>query len=106
MICVYRTNDPVSLEYAKQLLQRHDILTVVKNADFRGSAAGEVPPVVAQTELCVHPKEAEQADKLLASMRRELKVVRESWRCSCGEVLEGNFQVCWSCGTAREDVAL
>lgn len=26
---------------------------------------------------------------------------QDPWRCQCGELIEGQFDVCWSCGSER-----
>ena len=28
---------------------------------------------------------------------------QDSWRCACGELIEGQFDTCWSCGKDKGD---
>ncbi len=41
---------------------------------------------------------AEQLIKIALSPAEQ----NEAWQCRCGESIEGQFEVCWSCGNERE----
>jgi hypothetical protein len=64
--------------------------------EYLRSAAGELPPDQCMPEVWIDdPLQEAQALKLLQMLRR---VRQRRWTCSCGELIEGGFEQCWSCG--------
>ena len=64
--------------------------------EYLRSAAGELPPDQCMPEVWIDdPLQEAQALKLLQMLRR---VRQRRWACSCGELIEGGFEQCWSCG--------
>jgi hypothetical protein len=63
---------------------------------FLGSAAGELPPDQCFPEVWIHHAPQEQrARQLLYHLQH---VPQHRWICVCGELVEGGFEQCWSCG--------
>jgi hypothetical protein len=42
-----------------------------------------------------HPAQEAQARTLLHHLQN---VPQRRWQCACGELVEGGFEQCWSCG--------
>jgi hypothetical protein len=63
---------------------------------FLGAAAGELPPDQCLPEVWItdDSKEKEARDLLHALQN----VPQRRWVCACGELVEGGFEACWSCG--------
>ena len=63
---------------------------------FLSSAAGELPPDQCLPEVWISDDgQLEQARRLLDQL---LSVPQRRWNCVCGELVEGGFESCWSCG--------
>jgi hypothetical protein len=64
--------------------------------EFLRSAAGELPPDQCLPEVWIDDADDEtQALELLRALRH---APQRRWVCACGELVEGGFQQCWSCG--------
>ncbi len=63
---------------------------------FLSSVAGEIPPDQCLPEVWVTHDEQEGAARALLEELRNLPQRR--WVCVCGELVEGGFESCWSCG--------
>lgn len=100
MILLYSAPNPLLVIHWKNVLESHDIDCFIKNENLSG-AAGELPPTECWPELWLiddghYPKARQLLD---ADEKTQL-----SWTCSgCGELLEGQFDRCWSCGKHRSD---
>jgi hypothetical protein len=63
---------------------------------FLGSAAGELPPDQCLPEVwLIHDEQEAQARAFLQELA---DVPQRRWVCGCGEIVEGGFEQCWSCG--------
>ncbi len=63
---------------------------------FLSSAAGELPPDQCLPEVWIHhPEHEARARQTLADFQN---VRQRRWTCVCGELVEGGFEACWSCG--------
>lgn len=63
---------------------------------YLGAAAGELPPDQCLPEVWVIRDEQEQQARAL--LRDLSRVPQRRWMCACGELVEGGFEECWSCG--------
>jgi hypothetical protein len=63
---------------------------------FLSSVAGELPPDQCLPEIWVTHDEQEGAARAL--LRELAQLPQRRWRCQCGELVEGGFESCWSCG--------
>ncbi len=63
---------------------------------YLGGGAGELPPDQCGPEIWIeHPQQAQRARQLLYDLTH---VAQRRWTCACGELVEGGFEQCWSCG--------
>lgn len=98
---LYSTTDLAFLELLKSKLKDEGIACIIKNA--HPPAAGEITPIIAWPELWVidddyYPK----AKKIIQADLMQLSEKGENWECpTCGEWLDGQFNVCWNCGTSK-----
>ena len=86
------------------LLERAGIACITKNEQLAG-ALGEIPFLECEPELwVVHDEDLPRAGAILASHRAPAQPAGQ-WRCRhCGELIDGQFEACWQCGTPdRED---
>jgi hypothetical protein len=67
---------------------------------------GVVVGVVAIISLIVNRKKLDEVDKSEKPKDEPSKVVGGPWKCpKCGEILEPQFESCWKCGIAKNDLA-
>ena len=61
------------------------------------------PPHEAWLELwIIDDRRLVEAQQILETAQEEAVSEQETWECpKCGEELEGQFDQCWKCGTAR-----
>ncbi len=98
---VYSSIDGVMNGYIHSLLEKQGISCIVRN-QFLSGALGELPVTECWPEIWVNDDEdAELAIEIIESLTREPDNTRGSWRCSCGESIEGQFLSCWNCNTDR-----
>ena len=102
MIKVYTSSDWALVQTMKTVLESYGIACKVLG-EFRTSAAGELPPAECWPELWVlDDKRADEALKILAQSEQAGQQDRGSWTCGkCGELIEGQFDQCWQCGSSR-----
>jgi hypothetical protein len=63
---------------------------------YLGAAAGELPPDQCLPEIWViDDAQREPARSFLRDLAR---LPQRRWMCACGELVEGGFEQCWSCG--------
>ena len=71
-------------------------ITASLQRQFLSSAAGELPPDQCLPEVWITDDgQLEEARRLLDQL---LSVPQRRWHCACGELVEGGFESCWSCG--------
>ena len=63
---------------------------------FLSSVAGELPPDQCLPEVWITDDAQEAQAKALLHALQNLPQRR--WTCACGELVEGGFDACWSCG--------
>jgi len=95
---------------AKNRLDDANIPCFIKN-EFSNSAAGEVPFFETWPELWIHrDADLDQALELVQPLKDSRKSATENpeeladWKCAdCGEINEGHFALCWSCGMELQE---
>ena len=64
---------------------------------FLSGLAGELPPDQRLPEVWLaHDHEEAAAKELLHQLQN---LPQRRWLCNCGELIEGGFEQCWSCGS-------
>ena len=101
---VYCSDDLVMAGHLKSLLDADGIECFLKNQYLTGGR-GDLPLNECWPELWVTQDDCyEKAMKIIASViSSNDKVVGSDWRCSCGEMIEGQFSSCWNCGKDKPD---
>ena len=75
---------------------RDDGIGASVQREYLGAAAGQLPPDQCLPEIWIEDdSQLALAERLLHALRNP---PQRSWRCSCGEWVEGGFEQCWSCG--------
>ena len=96
---VYSEPNQIFIHQIKDLLEEKRITSIIKNEHLSGGV-GELPPTEVWPELWVVNKEDyEPAKRIVDEFMQSIKANPQSWECSnCGEEIEGQFNICWSCG--------
>ena len=99
---LYEARDRIEAQILVDFLAGHHIQAVILG-DYLAGAAGELPVNIFPTVWVIDDADEARAKGLLARYRRgEFSPDAASWTCPrCGETVEGSFEVCWNCGTAR-----
>lgn len=101
MQLVYSTSNTLLVNHVRNLLETAGIEVQMKN-EFLGGGAGELPPTEAWPELWVAEEDFSRAEQVIDEFQNAESL--PAWRCpKCGERVEGQFSVCWNCGTPRPD---
>ena len=101
MKLVYTRHDGFLVDYLTRTLESRGIRCLLRNQYLQG-AIGELPPTECWPEVWVLddgdlPLASEIVGGLLAPEKS-----MEAWQCpGCGELLEAQFEQCWSCGCTR-----
>ena len=75
---------------------KHAGIAASVQRSYLGAAAGDLPPDQCLPEIWItHDDQEAQARALLDDLAR---VPQRRWVCACGELVEGGFEQCWSCG--------
>jgi hypothetical protein len=99
MMRVYTGQVLALVEIMKDVLEMHGIESVIRN-QYLSAAVGEIPPHEAWPQLWVADQDFARARKIIADAEKEPPDSQEIKICSkCGEEVEGQFAVCWNCGT-------
>ena len=101
---LYEARDRIEAQLVRDFLASRHIPSQVFG-DFLAGAAGELPanlfPAVWVMEDRDLARARELLDEFLAGRAR--RDADPDWRCpTCGERVEGQFEVCWNCGSPRE----
>lgn len=85
--------------HLRNLLEQSGIACLIRNDQLSGGL-GEIPFLDCLPELwVVQDEDVARAQALLEAVQNT-RIEREDWRCSrCGETNEGQFAICWQCGT-------
>lgn len=80
-------------------------IDAILNGDSLNSAFGNVGPSLSDAKLLVRQEDAEEAAAIVRTTRESFSAPRQDpWFCGkCLEEVEGGFEVCWSCGLARDE---
>ena len=85
----------------RERLAQEGIACLVRNDDLI-SVMGEIPLAECYPELWVIDDETWPRARLLLTAWLEEAAQLPPWTChGCGEVLEGQFNSCWKCGTGK-----
>ena len=102
MLKVYTCDNIMQAGLVKSRLESSGITCLLKNESLAGGI-GELPPIECWPEVWItDDSDLVQARRIIDAMQPETGVVCESWKCKCGETIEGQFTHCWNCGNEHE----
>ncbi len=101
---VYSSPNLAMVGHLKNVLETQGIPCNIRG-EFGGAAAGMLPPIECWPELwIVDESQAEHARQIITEALGPTEHDPGHWKCAnCDEDLEGQFTVCWNCGTNRPD---
>ena len=96
---VFSEPAPLFIHQIKVLLEEKGITTIIKN-EFLSGGVGELPPTEVWPELWVMDKaDSLPAERIVEKFIQSTQSNPQDWICKgCGEKIEGQFNMCWSCG--------
>ena len=98
---VYSSDNTVMAGHIHSLLEANDIDCHLRNINL-SSGIGELPINECWPEVWVNnDDDAELAENLIKKTLSNAEQ-NESWQCQCGEMNEGQFEICWSCGATPD----
>ena len=83
--------------HVHSLLEANNIDCHLKNMDLTGGI-GELPLNECWPEVWVNNESDIRAAERLIETALSHEIKHEDWECQCGELIEGQFELCWSCG--------
>jgi NADPH-dependent glutamate synthase beta subunit-like oxidoreductase len=103
---VFASQDRAAIAIVRELLANEGIETIVQNENM-SAICGEIPFFLAMPEVCVlrdeDLAEAQAIVERFESGEARDQAGKKPWRCPrCGETIEGQFTICWKCGTRME----
>ena len=100
---LYSASDTVMAGYLQSVLESEGIDCWIKNLSLSGGI-GELPPNECWPEIWLrHDRDYNRALAIVSAFVKPSGTSHSAWQCSCGEQLEGQFEVCWKCGASRPD---
>ena len=96
---LYQAHDTLEANLLKdRLAERH--ITARVFGEYIGGAIGELP-AIHFPEVWVEDDDLAPAARILAEFLAPVPD-QGQWECpQCGEVIEGQFDLCWKCGAPR-----
>ena len=99
---VFSNDNVVLTGHLHSLLEANNIACHLRNMNLTG-AIGELPLNECWPEIWVNDDtDIPLAEKIIDNAL-SVAPQQESWQCRCGEVIEGQFESCWSCGVEKEN---
>ena len=99
MKTVYSAPNLSLVSLFRTILESYDINCWIKN-EFLSAGVGEIPPIECWPQLCVDDADFAEAQHIVDEALAEKEL--PAWQCAaCGEMIEGQFTACWSCGKSR-----
>lgn len=100
---LYQHANLLVVAHVSNLLESADIACELRNTTL-GGGSGELPPGDCEPAVWVDSRQLAGAQALLDEALRGPARPLQVWACpQCGERLDGVFDTCWQCGTARPD---
>ena len=97
---VYSSDNMIMAGHIHSLLEANDIVCHLRNMNLTGGI-GELPLNECWPEVWVNDESEYSMAKRLIDNALAAADKFEDWQCQCNEIIEGQFEICWSCGKAR-----
>jgi hypothetical protein len=106
MTPLYQARDRIEAQLLCDFLDRHLVASVVLG-DYLSGAAGGLPVDICPTVWILDDDRFERGLELLALFHDAAASMYAvaAWTCSCGECIDGDFDLCWACGRPRPESA-
>jgi len=99
---VYSTEILANAWNIRNVLEQHDIESVVKNENLF-SVSGEVPFLECLPQVWVKPLYFARATQIIAEIESSSIERGPDWTCvDCGESNLSNYSICWKCESSHE----
>ena len=94
--------EDAEMQLLKGSLEESGVACIVRNENL-AIARGEIPFSECDPELWIlDDSDFCRAGEIVADWRESRRMTGGAWICpGCQETLEGQFTVCWQCGTER-----
>ncbi|MCZ6804245.1 MAG: DUF2007 domain-containing protein [Proteobacteria bacterium] len=99
---VYSSDNPIMAGHIHSLLEANNIDCHLRNINLTGGI-GELPINECWPEVWVIDESNFTLAKRLIETALSHAEKNEDWQCQCGESIEGQFEICWSCGNERTE---
>jgi len=101
MKVVYQAKDRIEAQLLKDFLASFHIEALIQG-DYLSGGAGELPALQFPLLWVMDDRDVERSRELIYGYFDQ-ESERQPWRCAtCDEQNEGQFHICWKCGTAHE----
>lgn len=97
---IYSSDSVVMAGHIHSVLEANGIDCHLRNMSLSGGI-GELPINECWPEVWVNDEADYTAAKQLVESTLASAEKNEDWHCECNELIEGQFDVCWSCGATR-----
>jgi len=97
---IYSSDNIIMAGHIHSLLEANNIDCHLRNIHL-ACGIGELPINECWPEVWViDESNFTLAERLIKSALSNAEQ-NEDWQCQCGELIEGQFNICWSCGNER-----
>lgn len=98
---IYSSVNPAEVRMMSDYLEQNNIKVKTEEKPF-SMAMGEIPFTECYLGVWVEENDEARANSLIEAFFDNSNK-DETWKCPhCSELLEAQFQFCWSCGTEKE----
>jgi len=98
LILIYQAENQIDAQLALDCLHAHGFEATIKGGYLSG-AVGELPAAGLVTVWLLDASLEDAAKKIIMQYESRKQFEPQARECdSCGETIDGNFEVCWNCG--------
>ncbi len=105
MLKLYEAENQFDAQLVLDKLLSADIDAVIKG-QFLSGAIGELPTAGLITIWIVHAEDKTRGQSIVEDFESHKRHTSPPQKCpSCNELIEGNFSLCWNCGSELPEIA-
>jgi hypothetical protein len=97
---VFCSDNVILVGHVHSLLEANDIDCHLRNMNLTGGI-GELPINECWPEVWVNNEAGFSTAEQLINTALSAATQHSAWQCLCGETIEGQFEICWSCGSEK-----
>ncbi|MGB1801262.1 MAG: DUF2007 domain-containing protein [Gammaproteobacteria bacterium] len=98
---VFTSDNFVLAGHVHSLLEANNIECHLRNMNLTGGI-GELPINECWPEVWINNETDFHSAEKLIKTALDAAPQQDAWQCQCGELIEGQFELCWSCGKERK----